>query len=82
MIHGVERISGYSVKFCKWQSIHHNCRGRFKFWKKKIAMCAVPRKWTIVEARSPVKEAIVALWAMNDEFLKGIGHGDGAKLAE
>ena len=45
-------------------------------------MCAVPRKWTIVEARSPVKEAIVALWAMNDEFLKGIGHGDGAKLAE
>lgn len=50
--------------------------------KKKTAMCAVPRKWTIVEARSPVKEAIVALWAMNDEFLKGIGHGDGAKLAE
>lgn len=50
--------------------------------KKKTAMCAVPRKWTIVEARSPVKEAIVALWVMNDEFLKGIGHGDGAKLAE
>ena len=50
--------------------------------KKKKAMCAVPRKWTIVEARSPVKEAIMALWARNDEFLKGIGHGDGAKLAE
>ena len=45
-------------------------------------MGAVPRKWTIVEARSPVKEAIMALWARNDEFLKGIGHGDGAKLAE
>ena len=50
--------------------------------KKKKAMCAVPRKWTIVEARSPVKEAIMALWVRNDEFLKGIGHGDGAKLAE
>ena len=50
--------------------------------KKKKAMCAVPRKWTIVEARSPVKEAIIALWVRNDEFLKGIGHGDGAKLAE